>query len=216
MPATVATSERREETKARNRLALIEATIASIADVGIVDTSVTRIIERSNLSRGMIHLHFGSKDNLLLAAAKHANEQYYLELERRLPAGSASPQQQIDAIIAADLSEALLNKTSANIWYAFRGEAREQLAFAKYASTRDERLKELILEAFTVIASETNDPDPVMLARDATHGVLALLEGMWMDYLLHAHSFNRDTARRIVFRCLSAMFPGHFDLRGHI
>ncbi|MGI9435947.1 MAG: TetR family transcriptional regulator C-terminal domain-containing protein [Geminicoccaceae bacterium] len=209
-------SDKREETKARNRLALIEATIASIADLGFVDTSVTRIIERANLSRGMIHLHFGSKDNLMLAAVKHASEQYYRELERRLPANNASPQQRLEAIISADLSDGLLNETSANVWYAFRGEAREQAAFAKYSSTRDKRLKELVLEAFTMIASETDEPDPRMLARDATHGVLALLEGMWMDYLLHTNSFNRGTAKRIVLRFLSAMFPNHFDLRGHI
>ena len=216
MPATVVTSERREETKARNRLALIEATIGSIADVGIIDTSVTEIIERANLSRGMIHLHFGSKDNLMLAAVKHASEQYYTELERRLPADKASPQKRLEAIISADLSDALLNETSANVWYAFRGEARKEVAFARYSSTRDLRLRELVLDAFTMIVSETDEPDPIMCARDATHGVLALLEGMWMDYLLHPGSFNRDTAKRIVFRFLSGLFPEHFGLRGHI
>jgi TetR/AcrR family transcriptional repressor of bet genes len=154
-PAAVVTSERREEGKARNRLALIEATLASIAEVGIVETSVTQIIERANLSRGMIHLHFGGKDNLLLAAAKHANERYYEELDRQLAGNSASPQQKIEAIVNADLGEALLNETSANVWYAFRGEAREQLAFARYASTRDQRLKELIKRAHRESAAET-------------------------------------------------------------
>jgi TetR/AcrR family transcriptional repressor of bet genes len=216
MPVTVVTSERREEGKAKNRLALIEATLASIAEVGIVETSVTQIIERAKLSRGMIHLHFGGKDNLLLAAAKHANERYYEELDRQLINNRESPQQQIEAVVNADLSEALLNKTSANVWYAFRGEAREQLAFAQYASTRDQRLKELILDAFTQIAAETDRPNPATLARDATHGLLALLEGMWMDYLLYPDSFNRDTARRIIFRFLSGLFPDHFGLSGRL
>ena len=205
---------RREEGKARNRQALIKATLASIAEVGIVETSVTQIIERANLSRGMIHLHFGGKDNLLLAAAKYANEQYYVELDRQLIGTGTAPQQRIGAIVKADLSEALLNKTSANVWFAFRGEAREQREFAKYAGTRDERLRELVLDAFTQIVAETYQLDPAMLARDATDGLLALLEGMWMDYLLYPDAFDRNTARRIVFRFVAALFPRHFDARG--
>lgn len=216
VPAAIVANEGREEGKARNRLALIEATIASIAEVGIAETSVTQIIERANLSRGMIHLHFGGKNNLLLAATKHANEQYYLELDRQIAASSASPEQQIEAIVKADLSEALLNKTSANVWHAFRGEAREHRALVQYAGTRDERLKELILDAFTRIALESDDSDPVTLARDATHGLLALLEGMWTDYLLCSEKFNRRTARRIVFRFLSSLFPDHFEFRGRL
>ena len=214
MSVAAVANGRREEGKARNRQALIEATLASIAEVGIVETSVTQIIERANLSRGMIHLHFGSKDNLLLAAAKHANEQYYEELDRQLIGMGTAPQQRIGAIVKADLGEALLNKTSANVWFAFRGEAREQQALARYVGTRDQRLKELVLGAFTQIASGVDQRDPDTLARDATHGLLALLEGMWMDYLLYPDSFNRDTAERIVVRFLTGLFPDHFDLDG--
>ena len=53
-------------------------------------------------------------------------------------------------------------------------------------------------------------------ARDATHGLLALLEGMWTDYLLHPDRFDRDEAMRITFRFLAAMFPSYFTLKGAV
>ena len=51
------------------RLRLIEATIRSIVEIGLPDTTVSSIMERAGLSRGMLHLHFGSKDELLEATA---------------------------------------------------------------------------------------------------------------------------------------------------
>ena len=56
--------------KDQNRQRLIEATLDCIAEIGLVETSVSEIIARAGLSRGMIHLHFGGKDNLVIAAAK--------------------------------------------------------------------------------------------------------------------------------------------------
>ena len=63
---------KRQKLKEQNRVALIEATLDSIAEVGFARTSVSAIIDRANLSRGMIHLHFGGKDALVEAAAKHS------------------------------------------------------------------------------------------------------------------------------------------------
>ena len=67
---------RRQEIRERNRLSLIEAVLDSVAEKGISETSVSEIIQRAELSRGMIHLHFGGKDNLVNEAARYSSEQY--------------------------------------------------------------------------------------------------------------------------------------------
>ncbi|WP_254428563.1 MULTISPECIES: TetR family transcriptional regulator C-terminal domain-containing protein [Ruegeria] len=123
-------------------------------------------------------------------------------------------QEHIEMIVRGDLSEAILNKKNVAIWYAFRGEARNRAAIAAFSDTRDAKLRKLIFNAFARIAKETEIEHPNQVARDATHGTLAMLEGMWTDYLLHPDSFDRDEAMRIVFRFLRAMFPKHFDLSG--
>lgn len=55
------TLSKREEKKAANRRKLIEATIDSIAERGLVDTTVSAVVERAGLSRGMVNLQFESK-----------------------------------------------------------------------------------------------------------------------------------------------------------
>jgi len=199
---------------ARNRAGLIEATLDCIAEIGLARTSVTEIVNRAGLSRGMIHLHFGGKDNLLVAAAEFAGASYYENLDQLLQSTGPGPQQQLEALILSDLDEKVLNRRSVNIWYALRGEAREHRAVAQYSDTRDNRLRTLAFDAFEQIARAEKITDPDIVARDLTHGTLALLEGMWTDFLLHPDSFSRQTACRIIFRFLAALLPDHFDLDG--
>ena len=215
-PAT----SKRELLKQQNQLTLITATLDCIADIGVTQTSVTEIVQRAGLSRGMIHLHFSSKDGLLVAAGEYASQLYYSNLSQLLEQTHGSPQKVIETVIRSDLSQQVLNQHSANIWYAFRGEARYFKEIAHFSDTRDKRLRDIVLQAFLQLAQqaaqqqESDNQAQCDLAKEATYGTLALMEGMWTDYLLHADSFNRDKAVRIVLRFLSALFPKSFDLNG--
>ena len=201
---------------AKNRQALVEATLDSIAEVGIAGTSVSEIIQRAGLSRGMIHLHFGGKDNLLVAAVKQTSETYYHNLEDALARAGDAPEEKLLAVIDCDLGEANLNRRAVNIWYAFRGEARERTKIARYTDTRDKRLNTLLFRVFRELADREEFVDPSLVARDATHGTLAMMEGLWSDFLLHPESFDRKQARRVVLRFLSALFPASFNADGPI
>ncbi len=207
---------KRQENRKRSRLLLIEATLDSLAEVGFARTSVSEIVERAKLSRGMIHLHFSSKDKLLEEAARHASASYFDDLELLLDKSGNSPQEKLEAVIKSDLSDNVLNKRSVRIWFALRGEASVNQAIARYSDTRDKKLYDLFFDAFLDIAIASKAKEPGAVARDAAHGSLALLEGMWTDFFLHPDSFNRGSALRIIFRILSNMFPEHFNLEGAV
>lgn len=194
----------------RNRRLLLDATLDSIADVGISETTVSSIIERAGLSRGMIHLHFGGKDALLESAAEMFSNEYYTEMDLRLARASDDPAQIILAVIRADLSPETLNERSVRIWHAFRGEARNNQGIASHSDTRDKRLRHLICNAFEAIAKQTDLTHDPMIAHEATLGTLALLEGMWVDYMTHPDHFKRENAILIICRFLNGIFPGAF------
>ena len=191
---------------------LITATADIISESGIAGTSVTRIIEKAGLSRGMVHLHFTNKEALLLEVARLMSEQYYANQRQFLDHAGSFPQEKLAALVNADLSEKTLNQRNVNIWYAFRGEARSDNSFMMYSDTRDQSLYDAYYSAFLDLARNTHSPE--ILARDATRGTIALTEGMWVDFFLHPLEFNRKTAMRIVFRFMAGLFPHAFDHNG--
>ena len=195
----------------RSRRLLIDATLDSIAEDGITDTTVSRIIRRAGLSRGMIHLHFGGKEKLLVAASEAMGRDYYREIDRQLGSGGDNPVAVVMAVIRADLSAELMSLRNARIWHALRGAAHYSPGIAYHSDTRDKRLHGMLRGAFDRIAAAEGLPDAPVLARDATFGTLALLEGMWTDFMAHPDVFSRDGTERIIRRFLAGLFPDHFD-----
>ena len=189
---------------------LIKATLDTIAEIGITDTTVSKIIQRADLSRGMIHLHFGGKNQLLAEAARFFSEEYYNEIDHQLEQATDDPEAVIMAVVQADLSAAVMNERSTRIWHAFRGASHTDQGIAQYSSTRDKRLRATLHNAFKAIARTYEDADDSALARDATFGLLVLLEGMWVDYLTNANAFSREVAISIVRRFIAGLFPDHF------
>lgn len=197
-----------------NRQALIDATLASVAEIGLIRTSVSEIIVRAGLSRGMIHLHFGGKDNLLAAAAQHSSERYFKRLEDHLRTARTEPQFRIEALILCDLSESGLTESIARITHEFQAATRALPVLAPFSDTRDARLRSYFEEAFQEIASHLGEEDSTTTAQDITTGLAAMMEGFWVDFMLHPDDFDRTRAARVVFRQLSGLLPDYFDLSG--
>ena len=205
---TAAKSGRRNPEQSRGQL--ITATLDTIAEIGIGDTTVTRIIDRAGLSRGMIHLHFGGKSQLLAAAAKAFSESYYQEVEKSVLAAGTDPEAIILSVVRADLGDTLMNERTTRIWHAFRGAAGTDPGIARFSNTRDKRLREILHAGFSEIARSYDTARAPVLTKTATYGLLAMLEGMWVDYLANSNSFSRREAIAIVCRFMAGLFPRHF------
>lgn len=206
-----AVPHKRTESKARNRQALIDATFDVVAEYGIAGVSFTRVLEKANLSRGMINLHFESKEQLLLEAAKNMAEKYYAHLHLFIKNAEQDPESRLIALLEADFDEALLNPREIGVWFAFRGEARYNDQFKPYSNTRDEHLLRQYDGIFERLLADGKDPS--IKPRDLTLGLLALTEGLWSDYFMHGEEFDRRQAKRVIFLYLSRMLPQCEGLR---
>jgi len=196
---------KRIESKARNRQALIDATFAVVAEFGVTGVSFTRVLEKADLSRGMINLHFASKDQLLLEAAKMMADKYYTHLQSFVNSASEDPESQLIALLEADFNDAILNPREIGVWFAFRGEARYNEQFKPYSDTRDAYLLQQYDGIFEQLL--TDGDDATIQPRDLTLGLLALTEGLWSDYFMHGEEFDRRQAKRVIYLYLSRMLP---------
>lgn len=198
----------RDATKERHRRVLIEATADAILDHGLANVSVSRILERAGLSRGMVNLHFGSKANLLVEVVRHFSEAYGTHWQAAMAAAGPRPEDRLRALIAADFDDAVLNRRVMAVWTAFRGEAQTSPAYMPFIDSRDARLQ----AAFTAICTElaAAGPYPSVDPTLAAMAFLAVLEGLWSDFHLYPDRFDRDAARAVVLHMARAFFPRHF------
>ncbi len=208
--------ERRKTEKQSNRQVLIEATLDCIAELGLLGTTVSEMYKRQGLSRGMIHLHFDGKSNLIVEAAKVANHQYFEVLNRNIETAASTPNCLIEAVIRSDLCEACLNKRTASIWYELRGASRSNPTIAKFSDTRDQRLRDILKSASLEVCRQEGLGDAQGAANEVTTGLIAFTEGMWTDFLLHPDAFDRNAAERVIFRFLAGIWPTHFSVEGAI
>jgi TetR/AcrR family transcriptional repressor of bet genes len=200
-----AVPHKRIESKARNRQLLIDATFDVVAEYGVAGVSFTRVLERANLSRGMINLHFETKEQLLLAAAKMMAERYYAHLQSFVNNAEQDSENQLIALLDADFDDAILNPREIGVWFAFRGEARYNAQFRPYSNTRDQHLLQQYDRIFKHLLTDSKDPS--IQPRDLTSGLLALTEGLWSDYFIHGEDFDRRQAKRVIYLYLSKMLP---------
>ena len=214
MPEKVtARSKKRVVNKTLNRQKLIQATLDTIVEVGIENTSVSQILAKAQLSRGMINLHFSNKENLLLEALKSHSQSYYESWFENLDkVKAASPAVRLQVIIESDLDACILNKDYIVIWYEFRGKARTNSSYQKYTDTRDKLYRDVYYKICAELVK--NESLKRSVSRNVAHGVLAMLEGMWIDFYLHSDSFNRTSAKKTLFIFLASVFPNQFTYKG--
>ena len=153
----------------------------------------------------MIHLHFQGKDALIAAAAKQASDAYYARLDAHLGAAARGPTSQIRAVVTCDLSTEVMNPRTVGIWYELRGAARTVPDIAAHSDTRGGRLDEVLTRAFSELAG-----GDTVQAHDAMRGTIALLDGIWTDFMLHPDGYDAPRAERVIYRFLNGLFPGHF------
>lgn len=64
-------TRRQEERSAATRAALLDATVACLVELGYTGTTSAAVAERAGLSRGAQLHHFGTRDQLVVAAVEH-------------------------------------------------------------------------------------------------------------------------------------------------
>ena len=201
--------------KPLNRQKLIQATLDTIVESGIENASVSHILKKANLSRGMINLHFDGKEALLLEALKLYtdiyNQSFYSKLDDMVAASAAS---KLQAIIEHDLDTCVLNRDYVVIWYEFRGKARTNEMYRQYTDTRYKRFRKTYYSICKELVKKEMLSD--VSAKAIAHGLITMIEGMWIDFYLHSDSFNRIAAKKTFLIYLAALFPKQFSHKGVI
>ncbi|WP_170574060.1 TetR/AcrR family transcriptional regulator [Ruegeria atlantica] len=198
----------REFSKSKNRRHLLDSAAEAIFKHGFRGATIAAIQEISGLSRGMINLHFKTKENLLLAVAEDLSNNYSERWNKVALDPDISAAEKLRGIIQLDLSPDFLNRRDVAVWFAFRSEVYSNPEYRRSIDSRDASLRNVMIELCQTLIDEGNYPDAD--AELATDGLIAVLEGTWTDFHLHAEEFDRSKAERTCLYIAKSLFPDHF------
>jgi len=166
---------------------LVAAGIACLGKGGISAFTIDRICREAGVSRGLVNHHFRSKEDLLV--------RIYADMTAHLvnqpPEVDAATQ--LLAIIDGSFDAGSFNRSNLRAWLAIWAEVSNHQALNALHRSRYRRYTARISAAIDELAADSElDLDSVSLARQ----VVALIDGLWLEYCLHSEGFSLAEAKR--------------------
>jgi TetR/AcrR family transcriptional repressor of bet genes len=202
-------AKRRTAPPAERREQLILATIRSVANRGLIDTTIATVAQEAGLSQGIVNLHFRSKDGLLTETLRYLADEYRSACHEAAAAGAVSPVAGLAAMVELDFRRSICSRDKLAVWFAFWGERRFRPTYRRICAERDRSYDDMVRLICARLCEEGGyaDIDPAVVA----DGLSALTDGLWLDLLVRPESMSRERARRITLSYLADVFPRHFS-----
>jgi TetR/AcrR family transcriptional repressor of bet genes len=204
----MATARRRTAPRDERIRQLIGAAMAVIAAKGLTGTTTAAVTARAGLSAGIVSLHFGSKEGLLVATLESlANEHRDKWLAAQGDAGLRA-RERLWAVISAHFDPEICTRTKIAVWFAFFGEGRYRETYREIVAQLDMERTAAVETACREIIAEGGYArvDPALVALSIEN----LADGLWLDLLLYPGRATLERARAQMRTLLAAHFPAHF------
>lgn len=181
------------------RAEILEATIQVVIERGFGAIRVADVADRLDVSTGLIHYHFDSKDHLLAEALRYAADGDLARLHEELAAGGTALER-LDRVFG--LYQPAEAEPGWMLWIDGWGEALRSPTLRRISQQLDlawqEALEHLIDEG--VEAGEFSCDDP----HGAAWRLAALLDGLGLQVTVHDGLLSRDELLSWVRRAAAA------------
>lgn len=185
----------RRKTAEQRKQELVAAGIACLGKGGISSFTIDNICREADVSRGLINHHFNSKEELMV--------QIYADMTAHLVDQTAATdaRERLRSIVDASFDVSSFNTSNLRAWLAVWAEVGNNDALASLHRSRYRNYSARISGALGQIALELDlDIDTTSIARQ----MVALIDGLWLEYCLHSEGFSLDDARRDCIDLLAA------------
>jgi TetR/AcrR family transcriptional repressor of bet genes len=185
---------RRKSAVAR-REELIAAGIVCLGRGGMSGFTIDQICKQAGISRGLINHHFNTKDELLTSIYAFMTD--HLVHEYHSDSGLAV----LKKIIESSFDEISFNRSNLRAWLAIWGQVSSNSALHELHQVRYDRYKENIKSALEQVALSV----PARFDVDSVaRQLIAIIDGLWLEYCLHSDGFSLASARADCYRFLAA------------
>ncbi|MCJ8169548.1 transcriptional regulator BetI [Atopomonas sediminilitoris] len=156
------------------RRQLIEATLSSIDQHGLHNTTIVTISRLAGVSSGIISHYFGGKNGLLEASMRHLLKELGNAYQARAALVDRDDgQARVMAVVDANFDRVQTSPAACKTWLAFWAEAMHQPELARLQRVNAKRLLSHLRGALRTLL-------PAPRAQLAAQGLAALIDGIWL------------------------------------
>ena len=177
------------------RRQLIEATIASIHEVGFAESSLSRISARAGVSTGIVHHYFEDKAELLESTLRQLGTSLRQTVVQRLSA-ARTPAERLLAVIDGNIGTEQFTPEGVSAWLAFWAQVPNSPRMARIQHVIISRLHDNLVHALRLMGRDD--------AEEIASVTEALIDGLWLRAALSETGPDSVRARRLVLDYLNA------------
>lgn len=184
------------------RRQLIDATIASIHEIGFAESSLSRISARAGVSTGIVHHYFDDKADLLEATLRQLGNNLRRSVVRQLRRAT-TPAGRLLAVVDGNMGPDIFTAAGVSAWLAFWAQVPTSARLARVQSIIVNRLHDNLVDALKRMGRS----DAVDVARVTA----ALIDGLWLRAAVSAGGPDPSRDRRLVIDYLNAKLGCKLD-----
>ena len=158
---------------------LIDATLASVAEYGLQNTTIMTISRIAGLSSGIISHYFGGKQGLVEATIKYLLEQLKAALLTKVGQGKLTAEQRLMMIVEANFTDLQRSIPATKTWLSFWAQSMHAPNLARLQNINSKRLMSNLLYSYR---QKLN----LQQAQQAAMQTAAMIDGFWLRSAMSA------------------------------
>ncbi|MBD56359.1 transcriptional regulator BetI [Pseudoalteromonas sp. SSMSWG5] len=181
------------------RQQLIDATIESVAELGLQGTTINSISKKAGLSSGIISHYFGGKQGLIEATVRYLLTSLKQALMNQVTPHT-SPEQRLMFIVEANFSRIQQQSNNTKTWLSFWAHSMHDAQLHRLQNVNSKRLFSNLLSSFKQLMSDSD-------ANLAAELSAAMIDGLWLravlsksdhDQFEHCEQLVKDYIRSLI------------------
>ena len=188
-----------------NHQKLIDATIESIAQRGLGETTISHVSSLAGVSQGYAHFRFKSKENLLISSLQYLSNEYMESWSKIFEDKKLAPIDQLSKIIENDFHPRIANRKKIAVWFSFYSEVKFIPAYQSICQDQDQ----IYFEQFKRVLSDLikNNTTENLDAGEISETYLALVDGLWQKILFDRKNYSNEFCKKLIYKYFKTIFP---------
>lgn len=183
------------KTSFQRRRELIDAGIVCLGKGGMSAFTIDQICKQARVSRGLINHHFDTKEDLLLCIYAQMTEYLVRDISDK------PPREQIAGFIESSFNKSNFKKSNLRAWLAIWGEVATNPKLKSLHQERYLKYRQQLTDALSHISVSSGVERHV---EDLARQLIALIDGLWLEYCLHSEGFSLTAAKADCYRFLQS------------